>query len=87
MTSILANNSAAAALQTLRAVNGALEKTRAEISFGLRIGAASDGVAYWSIATTRRSEKALAAVHDTLGLAAAKVDVAYAGMSEAVDFV
>lgn len=88
MTSILTNTSATAALQTLRTVSGALEKTRAEISSGLRIGAASDGVAYWSIATTMRSDnKALAAVHDTLGLAAAKVDVAYAGMSNAVDLV
>ncbi|WP_320197079.1 flagellin [Agrobacterium rosae] len=88
MTSILTNNTAAAALQTLRAVNGALDKTRAETSSGLRVEAASDGVAYWSIATTMRSDsKALSAVHDALGLTAAKVDVAYAGMDNAVDLV
>lgn len=88
MTSILTNTSASAALQTLRTVSGALERTSAETSSGLRVEGASDGVAYWSLATTMRSDgSALAAVHDALGLTAAKVDVAYAGMEGAVDLV
>ncbi|POO48728.1 hypothetical protein CPJ18_25360 (plasmid) [Agrobacterium rosae] len=88
MTSILTNTSAATALQTLRTVSGALEKTRAETSSGFRVEAASDGVAYRSIATTMRSDsKALSAVHDAFGLTAANVDVAYTGMEGAVDLV
>lgn len=88
MTSILTNTSSSAALQTLRTVSGALEKTRAEASSGLCVATAADGVAYWSVATTMRSDgKSLSAVHDALGLTAAKVDVAYAGMEGAVDLV
>ena len=88
MTSILTNTSAMAALQTLRTISGALEKTQADVSTGYRVATASDNAAYWSIATTMRSDnKALTAVQDALGLGAAKVDVAYAGMSAAVDLV
>ena len=41
---------------------------------------AADNAAYWSIATTMRSDnKALSTVQDALGLGAATVDVAYTG--------
>ena len=54
----------------------------------MRVGAASDNAAYWSIATTMRSDNAaLSAVQDALGLGAAKVDVAYAGVEAAIDVV
>ncbi len=66
----------------------ALETTQARISTGLKVGQASDNAAYWSIATTMRSDnKALATVQDALGLGAAKVDVAYTGMNSAIDVV
>src|SRR5690606_36551035 len=43
---------------------------------------------YWSIATTMRSDNmALSAVQDALGLGAAKVDTAYAGMESAIEVV
>ena len=62
--------------------------TQAHVSSGLRVGAASDNAAYWSIATTMRSDNgALSAVNDALGLGAAKVDTAYAGMNAAIDVV
>jgi flagellin len=49
---------------------------------------AADNAAYWSIATTMRSDnKALSTVQDALGLGAAKVDVAYTGMNSAIDVV
>lgn len=58
------------------------------ISSGLRVGEAKDNAAYWSIATTMRSDnKALSAVQDALGLGAAMVDTTYAGMSAAVDLI
>ena len=58
------------------------------VSSGLRVGSASDNAAYWSIATTMRSDNgALSAVSDALGLGAAKVDTAYAGMNAAIDVV
>lgn len=56
------------------------------MSSGFRIGDASDNAAYWSIATTMRSDlKAVSAVSDALGMGAAKVDTAYAGMTAVAD--
>jgi flagellin len=88
MTSILTNNAAMAALQTLRGVNDSLKDTQGRVSSGYRIDKAADNAAYWSIATTMRSDnKALSAVSDALGLGAAKVDTAYTAMDNAIDVV
>jgi flagellin len=88
MTSINTNNAAMAALATLRNVNSNLETTQNAVSSGLRISKASDNAAYWSIATTMKSDVgALGAVSDALGLGAAKVDTAYTAMDSAIDIV
>ncbi|MGZ2504846.1 flagellin [Rhizobium leguminosarum] len=88
MTSINTNNSAMSALQTLRSINSSLETTQNSVSTGYRVDTASDNAAYWSIATTMRSDnKALSAVSDALGLGAAKVDTAYTAMDNAIDVV
>ncbi|NEJ03326.1 flagellin N-terminal helical domain-containing protein [Rhizobium ruizarguesonis] len=88
MTSINTNNAAMAALQTLRGINQGLQETQAHVSSGYRVGKAADNAAYWSIATTMRSDnKALSAVSDALGLGAAKVDTAYSAMDSAIDVV
>ncbi|MBO9097281.1 MULTISPECIES: flagellin [Rhizobium] len=88
MTSIQTNNSAMAALQTLRNVNTNLNSTQTAVSTGLRISKASDNATYWSVATTMKSDVgALSAVSDTLGLGAAKVDTAYTAMDSAIDIV
>ncbi|PCD67832.1 flagellin [Rhizobium phaseoli] len=88
MTSINTNNSAMAALQTLRSINSNLETTQNSVSTGYRVDTASDNAAYWSIATTMRSDnKTLSAVSDALGLGAAKVDTAYTAMDSAIDVV
>ncbi|MDP9809183.1 flagellin-like hook-associated protein FlgL [Rhizobium tibeticum] len=83
MTSLITNTSAAVALQTLRSVNSKLQDTQTRVSTGLRVEKASDNSAYWSIATTMRSDRAaVAAVSDALGLAAAEVDTAYEAMEQ-----
>lgn len=88
MTSILTNTAAMAALQTLRSLNSNLESAQERVASGLRVGEAADNAAYWSIATTMRSDNmALDAVSDAIGLGAAKVDVAYAAMESAIDVV
>ena len=88
MTSILTNTAAMSALQTLRAISGQLEETQSRVSSGLRVKTASDNAAYWSIATTMRSDNmAISAVQDALGLGAAKIDVAYSAMESAVEVV
>ncbi|KKX23681.1 flagellin [Rhizobium sp. LC145] len=88
MTSILTNAAAMAALQTLRAIDRNMETTQARVSSGLRVETAADNAAYWSIATTMRSDNsALSTVQDALGLGAAKVDTAYAAMESAIETV
>jgi flagellin len=88
MTSILTNVAAMSALNTLRSIGSSMETTQGRVSSGMRVGEAADNAAYWSIATTMRSDNmALSAVQDALGLGAAKVDTAYAGMEAAIDVV
>jgi flagellin len=86
MASINTNMSAMTALRSLNATNAALDKTQARISTGLRVGSAEDNAAYWSIATTMKSDNsALSTVKDALGLGSATLDVAYTGMNSAID--
>ncbi|OCP05262.1 flagellin [Ensifer sp. LC14] len=88
MTSILTNSAAMGALATLRSINSSMETTQERISTGLRVGTAADNAAYWSIATTMRSDnKALSAVQDALGLGAAKTGVAASAMENSKDVV
>lgn len=88
MTSILTNVAAMSALTTLRSINDNLEETQGRVSSGARVEKASQNAAYWSIATTMKSDnKAIAAVSDALGLGAAKVDTAYSAMQNSIDVV
>ena len=88
MTSIITNTAAMAALDTLRSINSAMEETQSHVSSGYRVETASDNAAYWSIATTMRSDnKALSTVQDALAFGAAKTDTAYTGLNSAIDVV
>jgi flagellin len=81
MTSIHTNSGAISALQTLRSISGGMEKAQGQISSGLRVSTASDNAAYWSIATTMKSERAdLSAVSDAIEFTSAVLATAYAGM-------
>lgn len=83
MTSINTNTSTMTALQTLRASTKSLGKLQSETATGFRIAEASHNAAYWSISVGMRSQVgATSAVRDSLGLAAAKVDVAYSAMTQ-----
>lgn len=88
MASIMTNASALTALQSLNATQKALDTTQARISTGYRVSQASDNAAYWSIATTMRSDnQQMSTVSDALGLGASKVDTAYTGMNSAIDTI
>lgn len=88
MSSIMTNTAAMTALKTLQQTNKALESTQSRISTGYRVADASDNAAYWSIATTMRSDnKALGTVQDALGLGSAKVDTTYTGMNASIKVV
>ncbi|KQZ50782.1 flagellin [Rhizobium sp. Root149] len=88
MTSILTNTAAIAALSTLRSIASDMETTQNHVSSGYRIETASDNAAYWSIATTMRSDnKALGTVKDALGLGAAMTDTAYTALQSSIKVV
>ncbi|PPD30322.1 MAG: flagellin [Hyphomicrobium sp.] len=86
MNSIKTNSAAMTALQSLQMTNKELLMTQQRISTGFRVGSAEDNAAYWSIATTMRSDsKSLSTVRDALGLGSATVDVAYTSIESAID--
>jgi flagellin len=88
MSSINTNVAAMIALQTLTQTNNSLTAAQKRISTGLRVAEASDNAAYWSIATTMRSDNAaLSTVQDALGLGAATVDVAYTAVNSGIEVV
>jgi flagellin len=87
MTSINTNVAAMTALLTLSQTNKALSGTQDNIATGFRVSDASDNAAYWSIATTMRSDNAaLSTVLDALALSAIN-DVAYTGTNSAITVV
>jgi flagellin len=84
----MTNSAAMAALNTLRSINSNMEETQNHVSSGYSVESAADNAAYWSIATTMRSDnKALATVQDALAFGAAKTDTAYTGLNSAIDVV
>jgi flagellin len=88
MTSINTNRAAMTALQSLNSTNMKLEATQQRISTGLRVSTATDNAAYWSIATTMRSDNSsLSTVKDALGLGAATVDVSYTALNASIESV
>lgn len=88
MSSINTNMAAMTALQALRQTSKDMLTTQNRISTGLKVGSAADNAAYWSIATTMRSDNdALSTVQDALGLGKGTVNVAYTAMNSSIDLV
>lgn len=84
MSSLLTNTSSMVALQTLRSINANLDQTNNRVSTGLRVNSAADNAAYWSIATTIKSDSsALGAVKDSLGVGKSSVDTVSTGLDTA----
>jgi flagellin len=88
MSSLNTNIAAMTALQTLNQTNKEMLVTQNRISTGLRVKDASDNAAYWSIATTMRSDNmAVSTVEDALGLGGATADVAVTAMNSAIETI
>jgi len=88
MSSILTNNSAMVALDTLRGINKNLEGVQSEISTGKKIANSTDNAAIWSIATVMESDvKSFDQVSDSLNLGSATVGVARAGAEQVTDLL
>jgi flagellin len=81
----MTNAGAISAVETLRSIGSTRLATQQQLATGLRVDTAQDNTAYWSIATTMRSDnKALSAAEDSLNLGAAAVGIAYTGMTNAI---
>ncbi|MEL7091357.1 MAG: flagellin [Pseudomonadota bacterium] len=77
MSSILTNNSAMVALQTLKSINKNLAMTQNEISTGKSISSAKDNSAVWAISKVMESDVAgFKAVSESLALGESTVAVA-----------
>lgn len=86
MSSINTNSAAITALQNLQITSKEMLTTQNRISTGFKVASAEDNAAYWSIATTMRSDnKALSTVQDALGLGKATVNVAYTALNSSID--
>ncbi|AHD02749.1 flagellin [Leisingera methylohalidivorans] len=86
MTSILTNNGAMVALQTLRSVNDNLEETQNQISTGKEVGSARDNSAVWSISKSLESDvQAYEAVSDNLAFGEATVSVGASAAEQIVE--
>jgi len=73
------------ALQALAQTEQSLNTTQSQISTGERVADASDNAAYWSIATTMRSDNgALSSVDDSLNLGSATVGVADTALTSVI---
>jgi len=77
MSSILTNNSAMVALQTLRSINSNMAKTQNDISTGKSVANARDNAAVWAISKVMESDvKGFKGISDSLALGQTTVAVA-----------
>lgn len=77
MSSILTNNSAMVALDTLRSINKNLASVQNEISTGMRVSSAKDNAAVWAISTVMSTDvSSFEQITDSLNVGSATVGVA-----------
>ena len=86
MSSILTNNSAMAALQTLKSIHASLEQVTSEVSSGKRVNQAKDNPAIWSVSKVISTDiEAFKTISDNLGFGLATVGVAANAAQTIVD--
>ena len=77
MSSILTNNSAMVALETLRGINKDLAMVQSEISTGKKVSNAKDNAAIWAISTVMSTDvESFKQIQDSLNLGNSSVGVA-----------
>lgn len=88
MSSILTNNGAMVALQTLKTINSDLLKTQSEISTGKSVGSAKDNSALWAISKVMESDvKGFKAISESLSLGESSIAVARTGAETVTDLL
>lgn len=84
MSSILTNNGAMVALQTLKSVNAGMAKTQDQISTGKNISTAKDNAAVWAISKTMEADvEGFKGISDALSIGESTVATA-AGAAEKI---
>lgn len=77
MSSVLTNNGAMVALQTLSSINKSLGDVQSQISTGKKVADSSDNAAVWAISTVMQSDAdSFSAVSESLSLGSSTVAVA-----------
>lgn len=77
MSSILTNNSAMVALQTMKSISSSLAKTTADISTGKMVASAKDNAAVWAISKVMESDvQGFKGISDSLALGSSTIAVA-----------
>ncbi|SEM60874.1 flagellin [Loktanella fryxellensis] len=88
MSSILTNNSAMVALQTLKTINKGLADTQSMISTGKAVSSAKDNSAVWAISKVMESDvKGFKAISESLSLGQSTVAVARNGAEKITDLL
>ena len=88
MSSILTNNSAMVALQTLRNINSNLETVQSEISTGKKVATAKDNAAIWAISTVMSTDvESFNQITDSLNKGSSTVGVARAASEQVTELL
>ncbi len=88
MSSILTNNSAMVALQTLKTINKDLGSTQSAISTGKEVATAKDNAAIWAVSKVMESDASgFKTIGDGLSLGEATVAVAQKAAEQIVDIL
>ncbi|WP_335948014.1 MULTISPECIES: flagellin [Salipiger] len=88
MSSILTNNGAMVALQTLKSINSSLATTQGEISTGKRVADAKDNAAVWAISKVMEADvKGFKGISDSLNLGESTVAVARSASETVTDLL
>jgi len=88
MTSLLTNQSALTALQSLRNTQQSLAATQRQISTGLKVSSAADDASTYSIAETIKSDQGvLTTLSDSLSVSSSLLNVAAASVQNAISVV
>lgn len=88
MSSILTNNGAIVALQTLKTVNASLTKAQSEVATGKSIASAQDNAAIWAISKVMETDQAtFKTIQSGLNVAGATVKTAETGAAQVVDYL
>lgn len=88
MSSILTNNSAMVALQTMKSISSNLATTTGEISTGKRVASAKDNAAVWAISKVMESDvKGFQGISDSLSLGSSTLAVAAQAAATVTDLL